>query len=46
MFSYTGVTPTQVDELTSKYHIYLTRNGRIRSGAVNNLTALIRNSRD
>lgn len=30
MFCYSGMTPEQVDELTSKYHIYLTRNGRIR----------------
>jgi aspartate aminotransferase len=29
MFCYTGLTPEQVDQLTSKYSVYLTRNGRI-----------------
>jgi len=29
MFCYTGLTPEQVDTLTSKYSVYLTRNGRI-----------------
>jgi len=36
MFSYTGVTPEQCDSLTNKYHIYLTRNGRISMAGVNN----------
>jgi len=35
MFSYTGVTPEQCDVLTNKYHIYLTRNGRISMAGVN-----------
>ena len=30
MFCYSGLTPEQVDRLTSEYHIYMTRNGRIR----------------
>lgn len=30
MFCYSGLTPEQVDRLTSEFHIYLTRNGRIR----------------
>ena len=30
MFCYSGMTPEQVDRLTSEYHIYMTRNGRIR----------------
>jgi len=34
MFSYTGVTPEQCDTLTNKYHIYLTRNGRISMAGV------------
>lgn len=29
MFSYTGLTAAQCDVLTKKYHIYLTKNGRI-----------------
>jgi len=29
MFCYSGLSPTQVDRLTSEFHIYLTRNGRI-----------------
>lgn len=29
MFSYTGLNPKQVDILTEKFHIYLTKNGRI-----------------
>lgn len=30
MFCYSGMTPEQVDRLTKEYHIYMTRNGRIR----------------
>ena len=30
MFCYSGLTPEQVDRLTNEFHIYLTRNGRIR----------------
>jgi len=29
MFCYSGLTPEQVDRLSSEFHIYLTRNGRI-----------------
>jgi len=29
MFSYTGLTAKQCDVLINKYHIYMTRNGRI-----------------
>jgi len=34
MFCYTGLTPEQVDKLTSEYHVYLTRNGRISVAGV------------
>lgn len=34
MFSYTGLTPTQCDYITSTYHIYLLRNGRISMAGV------------
>lgn len=30
MFCYSGMSPEQVDRLTNEYHIYMTRNGRIR----------------
>ena len=30
MFCYSGMTPEQVDRLTNEFHIYMTRNGRIR----------------
>lgn len=30
MFCFSGLTPEQVDRLTNEYHIYMTRNGRIR----------------
>jgi aspartate aminotransferase len=30
MFCYSGMTPEQVDRLTKEFHIYMTRNGRIR----------------
>ena len=29
MFSFTGLSPSQCEQLTNKYHIYLTKNGRI-----------------
>ncbi|CAF2096484.1 BnaA05g11710D [Brassica napus] len=34
MFCYSGLTPEQVDRLTSEYHIYMTRNGRISMAGV------------
>ncbi|KAJ8438195.1 hypothetical protein Cgig2_001913 [Carnegiea gigantea] len=34
MFCYSGLTPEQVDRLTSKFHIYMTRNGRISMAGV------------
>lgn len=34
MFCYSGLSPEQVDKLTSQYHIYLTRNGRISMAGV------------
>lgn len=35
MFSYTGMTPAQVDIMTSKWHIYMLRNGRISLPGLN-----------
>lgn len=35
MFSYTGLSPEQVDRLVDHYHIYLTRNGRISMAGLN-----------
>jgi len=34
MFCYSGLTGEQVDRLTSEFHIYLTRNGRISMAGV------------
>ncbi|XAR49534.1 Aspartate transaminase [Bertholletia excelsa] len=34
MFCYSGMTPEQVDRLTSEFHIYMTRNGRISMAGV------------
>ncbi|XP_021732930.1 aspartate aminotransferase, mitochondrial-like [Chenopodium quinoa] len=34
MFCYSGLAPEQVDRLTSQFHIYLTRNGRISMAGV------------
>jgi len=34
MFCYSGMTPQQVDRLSSEFHIYLTRNGRISMAGV------------
>ncbi|KAI9226190.1 MAG: aspartate aminotransferase [Piptocephalis tieghemiana] len=35
MFSFTGLTPAQVSLLQSKYHIYMTNNGRISMAGLN-----------
>lgn len=35
MFSFTGLTPTQVEYMTSKYHIYLMKSGRINMCGLN-----------
>lgn len=35
MFSFTGLTPNQVQFLTDKYHVYLTKNGRISMAGLN-----------
>ena len=35
MFTYTGMTPEQVDKLTHEHSIYLTRNGRISMAGIN-----------
>ncbi|KMZ59550.1 Aspartate transaminase [Zostera marina] len=34
MFCFSGMTPEQVDQLTDRYHIYMTRNGRISMAGV------------
>eukprot|EP00897_Mesotaenium_endlicherianum_P010284 jgi/Mesen1/9284/ME000060S08717 len=34
MFCFSGLTPEQVDRLTSEFHIYMTRNGRISMAGV------------
>jgi aspartate aminotransferase len=34
MFCFTGMTPPQVEQLTSKYSIYLTKDGRISMAGV------------
>lgn len=34
MFCFSGLSPEQVDRLTSEFHIYLTRNGRISMAGV------------
>lgn len=34
MFCYSGMTPEQVDRITSEFHVYLTRNGRISMAGV------------
>jgi len=34
MFCYSGMTPEQVDRLTSEFHVYMTRNGRISMAGV------------
>lgn len=35
MFSYTGVTETQVEHLKKQYHIYMPRSGRINMCGLN-----------
>lgn len=35
MFSYTGLTPAQVDRMVSEFHVYLTKNGRISMAGLN-----------
>jgi aspartate aminotransferase len=35
MFSFTGLTAPQVEVLTQKYHIYLTKDGRISMAGLN-----------
>jgi len=35
MFSYTGLTPTQVEAIISKHHIYMLKNGRISMAGLN-----------
>ncbi|MEW5320390.1 MAG: hypothetical protein WDW38_011465 [Sanguina aurantia] len=35
MFSFTGLTPTQVDNMTAKHHVYMTRDGRISLAGLN-----------
>ncbi|KAL2937445.1 Aspartate aminotransferase mitochondrial [Bienertia sinuspersici] len=34
MFCYSGLTPEQVDRLTSEFNIYMTRNGRMSMAGV------------
>jgi len=34
MFCFTGLTPDQVAQLTSKWHVYMTKNGRISMAGV------------
>jgi aspartate aminotransferase len=34
MFCFSGLTPEQVDKLTSDWHIYMTKNGRISMAGV------------
>ena len=35
MFSYTGLSPSQVDKMISKWHVYMMRNGRISLAGLN-----------
>lgn len=35
MFSFTGLTPSQVDNMTNKHNIYMTRDGRISLAGLN-----------
>ena len=35
MFSYTGLTPTQVDRMVNHWHIYMLKNGRISLAGLN-----------
>jgi hypothetical protein len=40
MFCYSGMTPEQVDRLTKEFHIYMTRNGRIRFAPIHEYLTL------
>jgi aspartate/tyrosine/aromatic aminotransferase len=35
MFTYTGMTPRQVENMTAKHHIYMTKDGRISLAGLN-----------
>jgi len=35
MFSYTGLTPAQVENMTQKHHVYMTKDGRISLAGLN-----------
>lgn len=35
MFSFTGLSPKQVDNMTNKHNIYMTRDGRISLAGLN-----------
>jgi aspartate/tyrosine/aromatic aminotransferase len=35
MFSYTGMTPNQVERMISNWHIYMLKNGRISLAGIN-----------
>jgi aspartate aminotransferase len=35
MFSFTGLSPAQVDSMTKKWHVYMTRDGRISLAGLN-----------
>eukprot|EP00195_Chlamydomonas_chlamydogama_P011440 CAMPEP_0202901242 /NCGR_PEP_ID=MMETSP1392-20130828/14143_1 /ASSEMBLY_ACC=CAM_ASM_000868 /TAXON_ID=225041 /ORGANISM="Chlamydomonas chlamydogama, Strain SAG 11-48b" /LENGTH=435 /DNA_ID=CAMNT_0049587777 /DNA_START=77 /DNA_END=1384 /DNA_ORIENTATION=+ len=35
MFSFTGLSPAQVDNMTNKWHVYMTRDGRISLAGLN-----------
>lgn len=35
MFSFTGLTPVQVDRMVNEFHVYLTKNGRISMAGLN-----------
>eukprot|EP00887_Chlorella_sp_A99_P005444 scaffold1.g5444.t1 len=39
MFSFTGLSPAQVENMTSKWHIYMTRDGRISLAGLNKARA-------
>lgn len=39
MFSYTGMTPAQVDNMTKKHHVYMTKDGRISLAGLNSAKA-------
>ena len=39
MFSFTGLTPAQVENMTSKWHVYMTKDGRISLAGLNRARA-------